>query len=93
MSGFVGFLDHTWSTQFASSVGYSSVNITNSQLQAPSAFRRGQYAIGNIIYMPVPGVMTVAELQWGNRHNNSDGFKSDIFKIQFSFKYNFSKTF
>jgi len=93
VSGFVGFLDHTWNPKFASSVGYSSVNITNSELQAPSAFRRGQYAIGNIIYMPVPGVMTVAELQWGNRHNNTDGFKSDIFKIQFSFKYNFSKTF
>lgn len=93
VSGFVAFLDHNWNTQFASSIGYSSVNIDNTDLQAPSAFRRGQYAIGNVLYTPVPGVMTGVELQWGNRHNFSDGFKSDIFKIQFSFKYNFSKTF
>ncbi|HEY4733355.1 MAG TPA: DcaP family trimeric outer membrane transporter [Gemmatimonadaceae bacterium] len=93
VSGFVGFLDHTWNPQFTSSVGYSSVNITNSELDAPSAFRRGQYAIGNVLWTPVPGVMSGVELQWGNRHNFSDGFKSDIFKIQFSFKYNFSKTF
>jgi hypothetical protein len=93
VSGFVGFLDHTWNPQFTSSVGYSSVNITNSELDAPSAFRRGQYAIGNVLWTPVPGVMSGVELQWGNRHNFSDGFKSDIFKIQFSFKYNFSRTF
>jgi hypothetical protein len=37
--------------------------------------------------------MTVAELQWGDRSNFEDGFSSDIFKVQFSFKYNFSKTF
>lgn len=92
VSGFVGFLDHTWNSKFASTIGYSSVNIDNSNLQSASAFRRGQYALTNVLYTPVPGVMTGVELQWGNRHNFSDGFKSDIFKIQFSFKYNFSKT-
>jgi hypothetical protein len=92
VSGFVAFLDHNWNTKFASTLGYSSVNIDNSNLQAASAFRRGQYALTNVLYTPVPGVMTGVELQWGNRHNFSDGFKSDIFKIQFSFKYNFSKT-
>jgi hypothetical protein len=30
------------------------------------------------------------ELQWGRRENNDDGFTSDGFKVQFSFKYNFS---
>jgi hypothetical protein len=93
VSGFVGFLDHTWNPQFTSSIGYSSVNIDNAELDAPSAFRRGQYAIANVLWSPVPGAMSGVELQWGNRHNFTDGFKSDIFKIQFSFKYNFSKTF
>ena len=34
--------------------------------------------------------MVGGELQWGRRENFSDGFQSDGFKIQFSFKYNFS---
>ncbi len=37
--------------------------------------------------------MSGIELQWGRRENNSDGFESDIFKVQFSFKYNFAKSF
>jgi hypothetical protein len=41
----------------------------------------------------MPGVMTGVELQWGDRENFEDGFSSDIFKVQFSFRYNFSKTF
>jgi len=31
-----------------------------------------------------------AELQYGHRQNFSDGWSTDNFKIQFSFKYNFS---
>ena len=91
--GVVAFLDHTWNERFSSSVGYSMIDIDNSELQTPDAFKRGQYALGNVAYYPAPGVMTVVELQWGDRENNSDGFSSDIFKIQFSAKYNFSKTF
>ena len=63
------------------------------KLESADAFSRGNYAIGNLAYYPVPGVMTVVELQWGDRTNFEDGFSSDIFKIQFTGKYNFSKTF
>jgi hypothetical protein len=38
----------------------------------------------------VPNVMLGGELQWGQRENFADGFKSDGFKVQFSFKYTFS---
>ena len=38
----------------------------------------------------MPGVTYGAELQYGRRDNNSDGFYSDDVKLQFSFKYNFS---
>jgi hypothetical protein len=92
MLGVVAFLDHTWSEKFSSSVGYSMIDIDNSELQTPDAFKRGQYALGNVLYYPMPGVMTGVELQWGDRENFEDGFKSDIFKVQFSFRYNFSKT-
>jgi DcaP outer membrane protein len=91
--GIVAFLDHTWNEKFSSSVGYSMIDIDNSELQSANAFKRGQYALGNVAYYPVPGVMTVVELQWGDRENFEDGFSTDIFKVQFSFKYNFSKTF
>ena len=58
--------------------------------QAPDAFKIGHYALGNLLYYPVPNVMVGGELQWGRRENFSDGFQSDGFKVQFSFKYNFS---
>ena len=34
--------------------------------------------------------MAGAEFQWGQRDNFSDGFAVDDYRIQFSFKYNFS---
>ena len=48
------------------------------------------YALGNLLYTPVPDVMMGGEFQWGRRENFSDGFKYDGYKVQFSFKYNFS---
>ena len=93
VTGVVAFLDHTWNGKFSTAVGYSMVDIDNSDRATPVQFKRGQYALGNLLYSPVSGVTTGVELQWGNRENNSDGFKTDIFKIQFSFKYAFSKTY
>ena len=93
VTGVVAFLDHTWNGKFSTAVGYSMVDISNSDRSTPEQFKRGQYALGNLLYSPVSGVTTGVELQWGNRENNSDGFKTDIFKIQFSFKYAFSKTY
>jgi len=58
--------------------------------QAPTSFQYSHYAIGNLLYTPVAGVMAGAEFQWGQRHNFSDGFSADDYRIQFSFKYNFS---
>ena len=84
------FLDHQFGKQFSSSIGYSAQDNDNTDQQAPDAFRVGKYALGNLLYYPVPGVMVGGELQWGRRENFSDGFKSDGFKVQFSFKYNFS---
>jgi DcaP outer membrane protein len=91
--GLVAFLDHTWNEKFSSSVGWSMVDIDNSDLQSANAFSRGNYAVGNVAYYPAPGVMTVVELQYGDRTNFEDGFDTNIFKVQFSAKYNFSKTF
>jgi DcaP outer membrane protein len=86
----VAFLDHTWNEKFSSTVGYSRQDNDNTDAQAANAFKDGQYALGNLLYYPAPNVMVGGELQWGRRENNSDGFSSDGFKVQFSFKYNFS---
>jgi hypothetical protein len=84
------FLDHTWNERFSSAVGYSRQDNDNTDAQAPDAFKTGQYALGNLLYTPVPGVMVGGELQWGRRESFQDPFKGDGFKLQFSFKYNFS---
>ena len=90
VQGIVAFYDHTWNEMFTSSVGYSRIDIDNSNGQAANAFKDGQYGIFNLLYAPVKNVMVGGELQWGKRENFSDGFSSDDFRVQFSFKYNFS---
>jgi hypothetical protein len=90
--GLVAFLDHGWSDKWSSTVGYSLTDQDNPAGQNPDAYRRGHYALFNLLYTPVPNVMMGGELQWGRRENFSDGFHSDGVKIQFSFKYNFSHT-
>ena len=91
--GVVAFLDHNWNKRFSSAIGYSMVNITNSGGQAFSAFHRGHYGLGNLLFYPVDRVTVGGEVQWGRRENFRDGFASDDARIQFSFKYNFSKLF
>lgn len=87
---FTAFLDHVWNDRFSSTLGYSRQDNDNTEAQQPIAFRTGQYALGNLQYVPVPNVMVGGELQWGRRQNFSDGFHSDGFKVQASFKYDFS---
>jgi hypothetical protein len=89
--GVVAFLDHNWNKRFSTSVGYSMENISNSDAQASSAFRRGHYGIANLLFYPADRVMVGGEFQWGRRENFRDGFTADDFRIQISMKYNFSK--
>jgi DcaP outer membrane protein len=84
------FVDHSWSEKFTSAVGYSRQDIDNTDGQAATAFKTGQYALGNLLYSPVPGMMVGGELQWGRREMFKDPYKGDGLKLQFSFKYNFS---
>jgi hypothetical protein len=92
MLGIVLFYDKTWSDQWTSTIGYSRLDIDNSDLQTGDAFKVGQYGLVNILYTPIPSVMLGPELQWGQRENNSDGFSVDDVRIQFSAKYKFGKT-
>ena len=87
--GIVAFLDLNWNAKWTSTVGYSMIDIDNSDGQSDDAFKRGQYALANLLYYPTPSVFLGPEIQWGKRENFRDGFTSDDFRIQFSAKYNF----
>ena len=88
--GFFSFVEITWTNKLKSSLGYSEINIENTNLQSPDAFRRGQYALVNLRCYPVENVMIGVEYQYGRRSNFSDGFTSNGNKIQCAFKFNFS---
>jgi hypothetical protein len=90
--GIVAFLDHTWTDKFSSTIGYSRVDIDNSDAQTANAFHTGDYALTNFLYYPVKGVMMGGEFQFGRRTNNLDGFQFNDYRIQFSFRYNFAFT-
>jgi DcaP outer membrane protein len=91
--GVVSFLDHNWSNRFSTSVGYSMINISNSNAEKPADFHQGHYALTNLLFHPVPKVTIGSEFQFGRRVNFSDGFNTNDYRIQFSFKYDWGKVF
>lgn len=88
--GFFSFLEIKWHQGLESSMGYSREQITNSDLQLPGAFRKGQYVLFNLRYYPIQNVMAGLEYQYGSRDNFSDGFHTGCNKVQVTFKINFS---
>ena len=94
VTGLVGFFDINWNEKFSTAIGYSSIDIENSDGQAVDAFKKGQYIVGNLMYYPVKNAMMGIEFQYGDRENFKDNtFEASITKVQFSFKYNFSEAF
>ena len=92
VTGIVVFYDVNWNPKWTSTAGYSMVNIDNTDAQVPSEYHRGQYFLANLLYHPLPDLFAGGEIQWGKRENNSDGFSSDDFRVQFSVKYSFKFT-
>ncbi len=90
ITGTVFFVDHNWNDHWSSSAGYSGTYIDNLEGQADNAYKTGHYALGNLLYSPVPGVMMGGELQWGKREMFRNPYVGESVKIQFSFRYNFS---
>jgi hypothetical protein len=87
------FLDHNWNERFSTSIGYSMLNIENSNAQNPSDFHQGHYALANLLYHPTPPVTIGSEFQYGRRVNFTDGFNVNDYRLQFSFKYDWKKGF
>ncbi len=91
--GMSTYLDHRWDEHFTSAIGYARVDIDNSDLQLPIAYKNGQYASVNLLWTPVPRVLIGGELLYGDRKTFLNGFSADDFRFQFSFKYSFSQMF
>jgi hypothetical protein len=91
--GVVSFLDHTWSDRFSTSIGYSMLNIDNSNAMTAASFHQGHYALANLLYHPIKQVTMGGEFQFGRRVNFADSFNVNDYKMQFSFRYDWSKGF
>jgi hypothetical protein len=87
--GLVAFLDLNWSNTWTSTVGYSLQDNDLPNGSADTSFERGQYALANLLYHPVPNVLLGPEIQWAKRDNYGP-FSSDDLRIQFSAKWNFN---
>jgi hypothetical protein len=91
--GAVAFVDHNWSPKFSSSFGGSMENIWNSNAESASDFHQGYYALTNLLFYPTKNVMGGGEFQYGRRVNFANGYTFNDYRVQFSFKYSYGKTF
>ncbi|AOS98090.1 hypothetical protein AUP74_02695 [Microbulbifer aggregans] len=92
MLGLTAYLDVNWNKQWTSSVGYSSLDINTTDGQLDRAYEKGEYASVNLLYHPTDKVFLGPELQYAERENARDGFRSHDFRVQFSIKYMFDMT-
>ena len=83
------FAAFQWAKRWSSTVGYSFTKVDNTNFQSGDTFRKGEYALANLLWTPADPVMTGIELQWGRRTDN-DGDKGHDLRVQGSFKWSFS---
>src|SRR3569832_704025 len=57
MWSMVAFLDHSWNCRFSTAVGFSFMDVDNSNGQRPDAYHRGHYGLANLLFYPVENAM------------------------------------
>ena len=87
--GVSGYVDLQWTSEISSAIGYSLVEVDNTNFQTGDAFHRGEYASANVLWAPDPRILTGLELLWGQRTDN-DGSNGEDMRMQFTFKVSFS---
>lgn len=87
--GISAFYDRWWSDRWSSSIGYSSTQIDNTAGQGPETFRKGQYALVNLLHYPTKNLMVGAEFLWGKLEDLS-GVSNDDKRVQLTVRYSFS---
>jgi hypothetical protein len=88
LTGVMAYYDHYWNSKFSSSIGYSLVEVKNTNFQEATTFHKAQYASANLLWYAAKNVMLGAELMWGDRTDNG-GQTGDDVRVQFSAKYDF----
>jgi DcaP outer membrane protein len=88
LTGITAYYDHYWSPMYSSSIGYSQVQVTNTNFQSTTTFHRGEYASANLLAYPAKGVMIGLEVLYGKRIDNQ-GLSGDDVRFQLSAKYDF----
>lgn len=87
--GVMAYYDHYWNEEWSSSIGYSRVQVDNTNFQEDSAFQTAQYASANLLYTPSDKILMGGEFLWGTREDK-DGEEGEDYRLQVTFKYNFS---
>lgn len=93
--GMMAYYERTWdkNREWATTMGYSRLNIDNSNAQPVDAFRIGQYAGFTLLHYPTKNIMMGAEFQWGYRRNFEGDWRFNDYRIQTSFKYSYRHHF
>ncbi len=89
--GWLAYLNHTWTDEFTSSIGFSEHRQFPTDGQTDTAFEIGQYGNVNILYHPIPEMFVGPEFVFGRRQNKNGDDGMDM-RVQVSAKYNFGAT-
>lgn len=87
--GITAYVDLQWTKQLSSALGYSFTEVDNTNFQGPTAFDKGEYASGNLLWAPSDRILTGIELLWGKRTDNDGDTGQDV-RLQYSFKISFT---
>lgn len=93
MYGLSLFADHFWNSKVSTTLGGSMIDLDLDASSDSSSFKRGTYALANVMFYPVPAVMWGVEFQYGGRDNFKDDWSYSAARVQVSFKYNFGHSF
>ncbi len=86
--GISTYYDHFWNDQWATSLGWSVIDLDTSDGQESTEFKQGQIAQINLLHYPADHVMLGTEFIWGEREDISGDVGSD-YRVQFSLKVDF----
>ena len=86
--GLSSYYDHFWNDQWATTVGWSMIDLDTSDGQDSTEFKQGQIATINLLHYPADHVMLGTEFSWGEREDISGNVGSD-YRVQFSLKVDF----
>ena len=87
--GITAYADFQWTPTLSSAIGYSLVEVDNTNFQDATAFHRGEYASANLLWAPFSRILMGPEILWGQRTDN-DGASGDDVRLQMSFKISFT---